>query len=86
MLYKDPSGEFLGNGDTWLGAQGSGNLESSPVSIYFQTSKVGKRPDSRFLYSEKELEVEKYSWKKSGIFPVASGGKPIQMDCSQDSS
>ena len=52
-------------------------------NVLSKNSKVGKRPDSHFLYSEKEVEVEKHSWKKSGIFPVASGGKPIQMDCSQ---
>ena len=52
-------------------------------NLLSKNSEVGKRPDSHFLYSKKELEVEKYSWKKSGIFPVARGGKPIQMDCSQ---
>ena len=45
MLYKDHSGRILGNGDTWLEAQGSGNsdLENSPVSMYFQkTAKLAR--------------------------------------------
>lgn len=85
MLYKDHSGRILENGDTLLEAQGSGNsnLASSPVSILPKTNKVGKRPDSHFLYSEEELEVEKYGWKKSGLFPVANGRDPIPMDGSQ---
>lgn len=43
-------------------------LASSPVSIRPQTDKVGKRPDSRFLYSEEELEAEKHRWKKNWSF------------------
>ena len=33
--------------------------EFTCFNLLSNTSKVGKRPDSRFLYSEKELEVEK---------------------------
>ena len=56
MLYKEHSGRILGNGDTWLDAQGSGNsdLESSPVSIYFPKTARLARDQIHIFFTPKK--------------------------------
>lgn len=67
MLYKDHWGRIIENGDTRLEARRSGSSDLGKF-ICFNTFKnqqswtAKKRADSRFIYSEEELEVETYSW------------------------